>query len=98
MPRDVVIFAFQVSALSAMLSGATAIHCGRLLDVRRGVLIDNAVILLDGNNILAAGPVANVLIPGGSINLDVSTAPACPVSLMFTSISLWTRAVPVMKG
>ena len=78
MPRDVVIFAFQVSALSAMLSGATAIHCGRLLDVRKGVLIDNAVIVLDGNNILAAGPVANVLIPGGSINLDVSHGTCLP--------------------
>ncbi len=78
MPRDLGVLMLQVSALSAILSGATAVHCGKLLDVRKGILIDNAVIVLDGRNILAAGPVANVLIPGGSATLDVSRGTCLP--------------------
>jgi imidazolonepropionase-like amidohydrolase len=79
MPRNLAaLLTLQVSALSAILSGATAVHCGKLLDVRKGILIDNAMIVLDGSNILAAGSVANVLVPAGSITLDVSRGTCLP--------------------
>lgn len=66
-----------VSLVSA-LSAATAVHCGKLLDVRKGVWIGNGVILVEGGLIAAAGPVAGVSIPAGSTNIDLSRGSCLP--------------------
>src|SRR5581483_12467683 len=58
------------------LTAATAIQCGRLLDVRKGELIPNAVILIDGSTITAVGP--NLAIPAGAERIDLSQSTCLP--------------------
>jgi imidazolonepropionase-like amidohydrolase len=72
--RSFVILAFLASTLSA----GTAIHCGKLLDVRKGTLVSNGVIVLEGATILAAGPIDKVLIPPGSVTVDLSHGSCLP--------------------
>ena len=57
---------------ASLLPAATVIHCGKLLDVRQGVLIGDAVIVVDHGEIAAAGPAASISIPPGSDKIDLS--------------------------
>jgi imidazolonepropionase-like amidohydrolase len=58
------------------LSGATVIHCGKILDARKGAWIENSVIVVDGRNIVAAG--AGVQIPAGSRQIELPGAACLP--------------------
>src|SRR5271155_4261425 len=60
------------------LSGATAVHCGKLLDVRGGSWTENAMVVVDGGNILAAGPAATIAIPSGAVRVDLPQGACLP--------------------
>lgn len=53
-----------------------AIRCGRLIDVKTGTEVSDAVILIDGDRISKAG--TNVSIPGGSTVIDLSHETVLP--------------------
>jgi imidazolonepropionase-like amidohydrolase len=55
---------------------SVAIRCGKLLDVKSGSLIQNAIILIEGERIKEVGP--NVTIPTGAQIIDLSTATVLP--------------------
>lgn len=57
---------------TAEAPAVTALKAGRLLDVRRGVYLDNAVILVEGERIRAVGTAAEVKIPEGAHVVDLS--------------------------
>ena len=68
--------ALLVTVLSPILPAATAIQCGKLLDVSKAELISNAVILVDGSMVTAVG--TGVTIPAGAIRVDLSNATCMP--------------------
>jgi imidazolonepropionase-like amidohydrolase len=68
--------AILVTILTHTLSAATALQCGKLLDVRKGALISDVVILVDGANITAVGP--GLTIPAGAVRIDLSRATCLP--------------------
>lgn len=53
-----------------------AVRAGRLLDVRSGTVVSNAVILIEGERITAVGPA--VTIPAGTEVIDLSGATVLP--------------------
>ena len=69
------------------LPGATVVHCGKLLDVRSGSWTVNAVIVVEGSNILAAGPASSVTIPSGALHIDLAQG-ACLPGLMDVHVHL----------
>ncbi len=66
--------------LSFTLAGAqpsvTAIRCGRLIDVKAGTAIRDAVIIVEGNTVKAVG--AGLSIPAGASVVDLSGATVLP--------------------
>jgi imidazolonepropionase-like amidohydrolase len=54
----------------------TAVRCGRLVDVKTGTAVPNAVILISGGRITEAGP--NVAIPPNAKVIDLSRATVLP--------------------
>jgi imidazolonepropionase-like amidohydrolase len=66
------IFLLLLCAVS--LPAATVIHCGSLLDVRKGELIRNAVIVVDKGLIVGV----NVAAPGGAEVIDLSRGTCMP--------------------
>jgi len=68
--------AILVTVLSPVLSAATALQCGKLLDVSKAELISDAVILVDGPMVGAVGP--GVTIPPGAIRVDLSNTTCMP--------------------
>ena len=62
--------------LSHTLTAATAIQCGKLLDVHKGEMVSNAVILVEGSTIQAVG--AGLTIPSGAERIDLSPATCLP--------------------
>ncbi|HWZ31457.1 MAG TPA: amidohydrolase family protein [Bryobacteraceae bacterium] len=68
--------AILVTVLSPVLPAATALQCGKLLDVSKAELISDAVILVDGPMVGAVGP--GVTIPPGAIRVDLSNATCMP--------------------
>ena len=67
-------FAILISILSHGLTAATALQCGRLLDVRKGELATNAVIVVDGGVIASIG----TSVPAGATRVDLSNATCLP--------------------
>ncbi len=66
-------------ALSALqLCATTVIRCGQLVDVRKGALIANASIFIDGNLISAVQSISNSEIPSGAKVIDLSRATCLP--------------------
>lgn len=62
-------------AASAVLSpAATVIRCGNLLDIRKGELIPNAVIVVDKKAIVGV----NLVVPSGADEIDLSHATCMP--------------------
>src|SRR5215813_11396707 len=53
-----------------------AIRCGKLLDVKKGEYITNAVILIEGERIKEVG--ANLSIPSGTQVIDLTSATVLP--------------------
>jgi imidazolonepropionase-like amidohydrolase len=67
-----------ITLASLDLSAATVIHCGQLVDVRKGVLIPNAVIVIEAGLISATGSASSVTIPVGALSIDVSRGTCLP--------------------
>jgi imidazolonepropionase-like amidohydrolase len=65
-------FFFAFSALS--LPAATVLRCGSMLDVRKGELIPNAVIVVV-NRVIAG---VNIAVPGGAETIDLSHGTCLP--------------------
>jgi imidazolonepropionase-like amidohydrolase len=49
----------------------SAVHCGKLLDVRRGSYINDAVVLIEAGTIMAVGPAAGVSVPAGASRIEI---------------------------
>jgi imidazolonepropionase-like amidohydrolase len=62
--------------LSCTASAATVVHCGMLLDVQKGELIPNAMIVIEGGAVVASG--AGVSVPAGAANIDLSRGVCLP--------------------
>jgi imidazolonepropionase-like amidohydrolase len=69
-------FAILATLFTCTLNAATAIKCGNLLDVRKGQMVANAVILIDGEIIRNVGP--GLTIPPGTTVIDLSQATCLP--------------------
>jgi imidazolonepropionase-like amidohydrolase len=84
MPRIVltllsILLLFSITGLiktSAQNSKQIAVKCGRLIDGKADKAIDNAVILIEGERITAAGN--NLSIPSGAQVIDLSRATVLP--------------------
>lgn len=57
-------------------SQITVIKCGRLVDVIKGQVVDDAVILIKGSDIISVGP--NLPIPQGARVIDLGNATVLP--------------------
>ncbi len=56
-----------------------AVHCGKLLDVRAGRILNDQVIVFDDSGaITAVGPAASTALPGGIKPLDLSSVTCLP--------------------
>ena len=55
-----------------------AVHCGKLLDVRTGRLLDNQLILWDKDGVITSIGPANSA-PSGIVPIDLPTRLVCPV-------------------
>jgi imidazolonepropionase-like amidohydrolase len=77
-----VIWGFSLPAFSqessATAARATAVRCGRLLDVRKGELLTNQIILITGNRIDAVGPEAATTVPASARMIDLSQLTCLP--------------------
>ncbi|MCC6390498.1 MAG: amidohydrolase family protein [Bryobacterales bacterium] len=68
--------ALLAAAAGAQSPRVTAIRCGRLFDGKNLALVENAVVVVEGNHIRAAG--RNVAIPEGAKVVDLSRATVMP--------------------
>ncbi len=79
---SLLLFHLAVNALTATAQPASAgqpvraVKCGRLLDVKTGRVIPNAVVLTQGSTILQVGP--NLAIPAGAQIIDLGQAFVLP--------------------
>ena len=65
-------------SLQAQTIDTTVLRCGRLLDVRSGVLLPDQVVVVSGNRIAAVGPAAAVEIPANATVVDLSQTTVLP--------------------
>src|SRR6187549_784290 len=68
--------ALPAEAQSAATPGVTAVRCGRLVDVKTGTVVQNAVVLVSGGRIVEVGP--DVAIPPNARVIDLSQATVLP--------------------
>jgi imidazolonepropionase-like amidohydrolase len=59
-------------------SPVTAIHCGRLLDVRSGELLARQIILITGNRITSVSPESATTLPANARMIDLSQLTCLP--------------------
>src|SRR5436305_4878788 len=64
-------FAALLAAVSFAQSGA--VHCGRMLDVRKGVLVTDSIVFFDRGNITAVAPAANGSAAPAAVDLTGAT-------------------------
>ena len=55
-----------------------AVRAGRLFDSKSGTLLDNQIVLIQGDRIIAAGPAAQIAIPAGARVIDLSKQTVLP--------------------
>src|SRR5271165_6279476 len=65
-------------AVAVLAHAQTAIRCGKLLDVRSGSIISPAVIVINGEKIVQAGPESSLPAPAGVTLIDLSSATCLP--------------------
>jgi imidazolonepropionase-like amidohydrolase len=70
--------AASVSTGQAQTAGVTAIRAGRLFDSKSGKVLDNQIILVDGEKIVEVGSPEHVQIPPGAQVIDLSKATVLP--------------------
>lgn len=71
--RGLLVLALAVSAYAD-----TALRCGNLLDVHRGTLIPDAVVVVKGDRVLQAGPASSIQPPAGMPVIDLTNATCMP--------------------
>jgi imidazolonepropionase-like amidohydrolase len=67
---------FATIPCAAGAAAVTAVRCGRLIDVKSGTAVANAVVLVEKGKITAAG--AEVKIPEGARTIDLGTSTCLP--------------------
>ncbi|MGI8746260.1 MAG: amidohydrolase family protein [Bryobacteraceae bacterium] len=65
-------FVFLLSIAAAVRAQTSALHCSRLLDVRSGSYINDAVVLVEGDKVADVGPAGRVSIPAGAARIDIA--------------------------
>jgi len=70
--------AASVCAGQAQTAGVTAIRAGRLFDSKSGKVLDNQIILVDGEKIVEVGSREHLQIPPGAHVIDLSKATVLP--------------------
>jgi imidazolonepropionase-like amidohydrolase len=70
--------AASVSTGQAQTAGVTAIRAGRLFDSKSGKILDNQIVLVDGEKIVEVGSREHVQIPPGAQVIDLSKATVLP--------------------
>lgn len=78
--RIIIALSFLIfpSLLAFAQEKSTVIKAGKLLDVRKGVLLENQVVVITGNRIKEVGGRNNVKIPKGASMVDLSRATVLP--------------------
>jgi imidazolonepropionase-like amidohydrolase len=70
---------FAVLAAPLAFAAPGAVHCGKLLDVRSGRMLNDQLIVFDANGtITAVGPAASTSAPSGAVPIDLSSATCLP--------------------
>lgn len=67
-----------VELCAATLPGVTAVRCGKLLDVRKGEVQTNAVVLVVNGKISQVGPASTLAIPSEASTIDLAAATCAP--------------------
>jgi imidazolonepropionase-like amidohydrolase len=70
--------AASVCMVRAQTAGVTAIRAGRLFDSKSGKVLDNQIILVDGEKIAEVGSPEHLQIPPGAQVIDLSKATVLP--------------------
>jgi imidazolonepropionase-like amidohydrolase len=70
--------AASVCTGQAQTAGVTAIRAGRLFDSKSGKILDNQIILVDGEKIVEVGSPEHVQIPPGAQVIDLTKATVLP--------------------
>ena len=70
--------AASVCTVRAQTAGVTAIRAGRLFDSKSGKVLDNQIILVDGEKIAEVGSPEHLQIPPGAQVIDLSKATVLP--------------------
>jgi imidazolonepropionase-like amidohydrolase len=74
----IVLLAATAPLLRAQNSQPVAIRAGRLFDSKSGKVLENQIILVEGEKISAVGPAEQVQIPAGAQIVDLSKATVLP--------------------
>ncbi|HEX4961557.1 MAG TPA: amidohydrolase family protein [Thermoanaerobaculia bacterium] len=69
-------FAFTLAGSAAAAPAVTAVRCGRLIDVKSGTAVANAVVLVEKGKVTAAG--AGVKVPEGAKTIDLGQSTCLP--------------------
>jgi imidazolonepropionase-like amidohydrolase len=56
----------------------TVVHCGKLLDVRQGVLLNDMLVLVEDGKIGAVGPASRTAAPAGAARLEIAAGTCLP--------------------
>jgi imidazolonepropionase-like amidohydrolase len=63
---------------AATLPGVTAVRCGKLLDVRKGELLANTVVIVVNGKISQVGPASTLAIPSEASTIDLAGGTCAP--------------------
>ncbi len=72
------LFPFHRASVADSIEKINAVQAGRLLDVRKGILVEDQVIVIKGNRIVEVGPRAKMKIPQNAAVIDLSRAIVLP--------------------
>lgn len=63
--------ALLILSAASLLSAQSAIHCGKLLDVKKGTYLNDVLILVDAGKIIEIGPAGQTSVPAGVARIEV---------------------------
>ena len=78
MPFRYLYCVFAMWCVAALHAEGFAVHCGKLLDVRAGSMIDDAMVLVDAGRVLDIEPAGKASIPTGITRIELSNATCLP--------------------
>lgn len=68
----------SVVAQATVDSGRVAVHAARMLDVRRGAIVPDAIVVIDSERVVAAGPKSGVAVPAGARVIELGDVTILP--------------------